>query len=142
MNSVRACIEGSFLYKESSGGTHYWGGGVLPCCVSISWRSCFLSCESLLCQRRRAMKCAWLMSGFVGALLLAGIAAGFGLRPSSAIVGWIFTLGSGFLTVFTLGNLAFGTTIRKLHQRMNDRCLTRFIKREAEATGLDLGAFE
>jgi len=92
--------------------------------------------------RRRARRCAWLVSGLVGALLLAGIAAGLGLRPSSESLAWMFTLGSGLLIVFTLGNLAFGTTVRKLHQRMNDRCLTQFIKREAEATGLDLGALE
>ncbi|HPF35462.1 MAG TPA: hypothetical protein PLH84_08570 [Candidatus Krumholzibacteria bacterium] len=88
--------------------------------------------------RRRAKRCAWIMSGAVGALLLLGTAAGIGIRSDNAVVGWLLTSGSGLLIVLSSGNLAFGTTVKKLHEAASNRCLTRCIKREAEATGLEL----
>lgn len=92
--------------------------------------------------RRRATWCARLISGVVGFLLLFGMAAGVGLKSSNVIVGWIMILGTALLAVFTIGNLAFGTTVKGVHQRINDRCLTHFIKREAAITGLDLSSVD
>lgn len=88
--------------------------------------------------RRRAKVCAFFVSAFVGALLLAGLAAGTGLRPRNAILGWAFTLASGFLIVFSLINLAVGVTVKRLHRRIQDRFLTEFIKRATADLGLDL----
>lgn len=88
--------------------------------------------------RRRASACAWVVSGLIGLLLVAGLATGIGLRSSSQFLGWTLTAGSGLLVLMTLANLILGSTVMGLHQRVQDRCLTWFITREAEATGVNL----
>lgn len=90
----------------------------------------------------RARKCAWLLSGLVGLLLLAGFAAGLGVRPSNPILGSLLTASFAFFILLSLWNIIFGTTAKDLHQRVHDRCLGWFIKREAAATGLDMGGFQ
>jgi len=87
---------------------------------------------------RRARFCAWLFSVILALGLLAGFAAGLGLRTSNPIVGWMLTAGSGILILFTLGNLILGTTIRGLQGRLQNHCHTWFIRREKAATGCDL----
>lgn len=88
--------------------------------------------------RRRAVACAWVVSGLIGLLLVTGLATGLGLRSSSQFLGWTLTAGSGVLVLMTLANLILGSTVTGLHQRVQDRCLTWFITREAEATGVNL----
>lgn len=93
--------------------------------------------------RRRAKICAWSATVVFFVLLLFGLTAGiFGLRSNNPIWGWTFTVGSGLVFIFTLGNLLLGSTVKSLHQKIKDHCLTWFIRREAEATGLDLRDFQ
>ncbi len=90
--------------------------------------------------RRNAQICAWSMSAVVFALLILGIAAGLGLRAQVPSVGWGLILGSAFLAVASLANLLFGTTARQCHESIQSKCLTYFLRKEAKATGIDLGA--
>ena len=89
------------------------------------------------CQRR-ATVCAWCASTIIVVLLTGGLAAGVGLRSNNPIVGWLLVAASGVLILLTLGNLIFGTSIRRLHEGVRSRCLAWFISREAAKTGLDL----
>ena len=89
------------------------------------------------CQRR-ATVCAWCASTIIVVLLTGGLAAGVGLRSNNPIVGWLLVAASGVLVLLTLGNLIFGTSVRRLHEGVQARCLAWFISRKAAETGLDL----
>ena len=90
--------------------------------------------------RRRATVCAWCASTIIVVLLAGGLAAGVGLRSNNPIVGWLLVAASGVLILLTLGNLIFGTStsVKRLHEGVQARCLTWFIRRKAAETGLDL----
>jgi len=88
--------------------------------------------------RRKARWCAWGVSGAVFLLLIVGISVGFGLRIRNPIGGWGLLLGAAFLATATLGNLLFGTTAKQVHESVQAKCLTRFLRHEAQATGIDL----
>ena len=89
--------------------------------------------------RRNAQLCAWGVSCVVFVLLVLGIAAGLGLRTQAPVVGWGLLLGSAFLAMASLANLLFGTTARQFHESLHSKFLTYFLRKEAEATGTDLG---
>lgn len=88
--------------------------------------------------RRRATVSAWCVSIGVGVFLAAGMAAGVGLRANNAIVGGLLLAGSGVSIVLTLGNLLFGTSVKRLHEGVQARCLSWLVSRKAAETGLDL----
>ena len=88
--------------------------------------------------RRRATVCAWCASTIIVVLLTGGLAAGAGLRSNDPIVGWLLVAASGVLMLLTLGNLIFGTSIKRLHEGMQACWLAWFISRKAAETGLDL----
>lgn len=88
--------------------------------------------------RRKARIFAWFLSVFIGLLLMAGLAAGLGLRSSNQILGWLLTAGVGVVLLLTLGNLIMGSTVQGLHERVQQRCLKWLIKREAIVIGLNL----
>ena len=88
--------------------------------------------------RRQATVCAWCVSTIIAVLLTGGLAAGVGLRSDNPIVGPLFMAASGVLILLTLGNLIFGTSVRRLHEGIQARCLAWFISRKAAETGLDL----
>lgn len=88
--------------------------------------------------RRRATACAWCVSTSVGLALAVGLAAGVGLRSSNGVVGLMLSVASGVLAMGTLGNLIFGTSVRNIHGKMQDRCLAWFVRRKSTETGLDL----
>ncbi len=92
--------------------------------------------------RRRANGCAWFVSALIAILLPVGLVAGFGVKSNNPVLGWLLAIGSGILILLTLGNLIFRITVKGLHQSVQDRCLTWFIKREVAAAGLDLGDME
>ena len=90
------------------------------------------------CQRQ-ATSCAWIASTIIGVLLAGGLlAAGLGLGSDNPIVGGMLGAASGVLVLLTLGNLIFGTTVKRLHEGMQARCLAWFLSRKASETGLDL----
>jgi hypothetical protein len=86
--------------------------------------------------------CAWFFSSLVELLLLAGLVAGLGLSFRCPIFRWVLIIGVGALLLLTFMNLCFGTTVKRLHQRIQDRCATWFITRDAKAIGLSLGDFQ
>lgn len=89
--------------------------------------------------RRKASYCAWTVSLCFVVLLLSGFVAGIGLRSSDPVLGWLFTIGSGLVVLTTVVSRLFGFNVMDTHQKVKVRCLTWLIKREAAATGLDLG---
>ncbi len=88
--------------------------------------------------RRKARRFSWAVSGFIVLLFVLGLVAGFGLRPSRPVEGSFLEAGSGALFLLTLVNFIFGTTVKAIQQRLQDRCLTWLLKREAAATGVDM----
>ena len=91
-------------------------------------------------SRRSARWCAWGVSGAVFVFLVLGIAAGFGLRVRAPILGWGLLVGSAFLAAATLANLLFGATVKGIHGLIEAKCLTYLLRREANATGINLEA--
>ena len=90
------------------------------------------------CQRQATL-CAWIASIFIVVLLTGSLlASGIGLGSDNPIVGRLLGVASGVLILFSLGNLIFGTTVRRLHERMQARFLAWNLRRKASETGLDL----
>jgi len=92
----------------------------------------FLKCK------KKAQLYAWMISIFLSSLLICGIFVGFGLTTTIYLLGWLLTLGASALIVFTIANLAFGTTVKRLHRAVEDKFLARFIKKESKATGINI----
>ena len=90
--------------------------------------------------RRRASVLAWILSAVI-VIALVGSLAGLGLSSANPTLAWVLKISSIVLTLLTLANLVVGFTMRRLHQRVQNRCLTWFLKRQAKATGIDLGKF-
>ncbi|MFH2036447.1 MAG: hypothetical protein ABIJ45_08595 [Candidatus Zixiibacteriota bacterium] len=87
---------------------------------------------------KRARLCASILSIVIVVLLACGLAAGTGLRSNSPIVGWALVVGLGALILLTLSNLVFGTTVKRVHERIQARFQTWCIRRKAAETGLDI----
>jgi hypothetical protein len=90
----------------------------------------------------RARKCSWTIAVFVGLALLGGIAAGVGLKFGSPVLGWILAVLFALATLAGAIDLMVGFSVRQVRSGLEKRLLTWFIKREAAATGLDLGDFQ
>jgi len=88
---------------------------------------------------RRAKHCAWAVAVGITVLLLGGIAAGLGVKPTAPLLGWILLVGSGFVTLATVLDMMVGFSVRKTREKIEKRLLTWFIRRESTATGLELG---
>lgn len=88
--------------------------------------------------RRRAKSFSVLISGLLVILLIVGLVSGIGLRVTSPTFGWLLALGSGAVFIFGLVSFVFGTTVRSLHERMQEFLLARLIRREAVASGVEL----
>ena len=88
--------------------------------------------------RRRATVYAWCASTIIVGLLIGGLAASVGVRSNNPITGYLLMVASGVLISLTLGNLIFGTSVRRLHEEMQDRCLTWLTSRKAAEIGRDL----
>ena len=91
--------------------------------------------------RGRASSLAWTLSGAVVVLLIIGLVFGWRLQPTSPIVA-LFVVGSlTVLTLLTLGNLVFGTTVKEIHTWVEIRSLTWLLRKEAKSIGIDLSEF-
>ena len=88
---------------------------------------------------RKAKSLAWIVAVVVAFLLICGI-AGSGLysQPTNPIIGGVLITSSVVLALLTLVNLLFGSTVKSLYQRVQRRCLTWLLKREAATTGIGL----
>lgn len=91
---------------------------------------------------RRAKVLAWLSLLPIGLILVVGLVAGIGLRSTNPILSWGLTAGSIVVSLLTLANLLFGSTVKDLHNWVENRCLPWLLKREAKSIGVDLSEFE
>lgn len=89
-------------------------------------------------SRRRATICAWSASFFTGLMLTLGLLVGLGLRSNNPIVGGAITVATGSLFLLSLFNLIFGTTVRSLHEQLQNFCLKRSLKKKTSEIGLNL----
>ena len=87
--------------------------------------------------RKQATVCAWCASISICVLLAIWLAAGVGLGSNNAIVAGLILASSAVLIVLTFGNLIFGTTVKRLHEKVQVRCLAWLVRRKAAETGLD-----
>ena len=92
--------------------------------------------------RGRARTCAWALSICTSGLLFVGLLSGLGLRSAIPIVSWGLILSSLALALLALLNLVFGSNVKKLHEWVENKCLTWFLKREAKVVGIDLNEFD
>ena len=82
--------------------------------------------------RRGAMIFAWILTSLVSLLLLAGFYVAWPTEPASVMsIGLALLL--AFLTLFTVGNLFLGTTVKLFHKCLQDWCYTWLFKREGAA---------
>ena len=82
--------------------------------------------------RRRAMIFALILTSLVSLLLLAGFYVAWPTEPASVMsIGLALLL--AFLTLFTVGNLFLGTTVKLFHKCLQDWCYTWLFKREGAA---------
>ena len=87
--------------------------------------------------RRMSNGCAWVVSIIFGLLLVIGLMAGVVWTATNPAVGWMLTIGTVSLIVATVGNLIAGVTVKDLHDWVQARCLTWFLRRESTAMGID-----
>ena len=57
---------------------------------------------------------------------------------ATLLPGRLILASSAVLIVLTFGNLIFGTTVKRLHEKVQVRCLAWLVRRKAAETGLDL----
>ena len=89
----------------------------------------------------RAKILAWVPSVVIGIALLLGLSFGWGLDSANRILTWSLIGGYAVLTVLTLTNLVFGTSVRRLHEWVHNQCLTWLLNREAKAIGISSDEF-
>lgn len=91
--------------------------------------------------KRRSQICAGLVSSLVYLLLLLGILAGVKFRAHGLVFGWLLSVGSMVLAIYTfVSSLSRGTIVRRLHQAMQAKWLMHFLHLEYKATGIRFGA--
>jgi len=88
------------------------------------------------CQRL-ARRCARAVSICTAALLLFGLVGGAGLRSTNQILGWGLTVAAGFVILFSLCSMVFGTTVKRFHEKLETRISTWLIRRKMAELGLD-----
>ena len=96
--------------------------------------------------RGEAKVFAQVLSGSVAVLLAIGLLSGLGLfsglglRPPAPF-SWILAGGFTVLALLTLANLVFGSTVKDLHEWLQNRYLIWLLRREAKTIGVDLSEF-
>ena len=96
----------------------------------------FWRCDSM------AQKFAWVPTGIICILLAVGIWGGSGMRSTEPVMASILTACSTVFLLFTLGNLFFGSTVKKFHEHIQNRLRTWLIKRETTSLEIDLEKFD
>jgi hypothetical protein len=85
----------------------------------------------------RAKQYSWVVAIVVGFIVVGGIVAGFGVTSKNVIVGWILTSLFAAATIAGMVDLLVDFSIRQMREKLEKKLLTRMIRREAAATGLD-----
>lgn len=91
-------------------------------------------------SRSKARIVAWVVSIVVGLLLVVGSAVGIGLTSKDKWVGLFLTFATISTIVWGLASFFFGTTVRRLHDKIESRTLSYFLRRESKLTGLDFSS--
>ena len=92
--------------------------------------------------RREAGVVAWILSAVIVVALIGSLAvAGLGLSSANPILALVLKISAIVLALLTLVNFVVGFTVRRLHQWVQNRCLTWFLKRQAKAIAIDLDEF-
>ncbi len=92
--------------------------------------------------RREAGVVAWILSAVIVVAPIGSLAvAGLGLSSANPILAWVLKISAIVLALLTLVNFVVGFTVRRLHQWVQNRCLTWFLKRQAKAIAIDLDEF-
>ena len=90
----------------------------------------------------RARVLAWIPSLLLVLLLVAGALAGLGLGPGTPIPDIALLWGSLGLALMTLLNLAFGSTLRGMHEWMENRVRTWLLNLESKSIGTELNELD
>jgi len=88
---------------------------------------------------RRARRYSWVITSVVGLILASGIVVGLGVTSKNRVVGWMLTVLFATTSIAAAANLLFGFTVRQMREKLEKRVLAWLVKREAAATGLNLG---
>ncbi len=89
--------------------------------------------------RRKAQYCGWGISILILFLLLSGVIAGkYSFSNINPIIGLIINLGFLASIGMTFFSWWYGTTIKKFLRGIEDRCLKYFLRREEQATGIQI----
>jgi hypothetical protein len=91
---------------------------------------------------KRAKQLSWVIAIGIGVLLLVGIVAGLGLTSSTPLLGWILFVCAALVALAGAVDLMVGFSVREMRERLEKQILTWLLKREAAATGLNLGENE
>ena len=91
--------------------------------------------------RSRARIFAWISSAVIGTMLVVGLSAGLGLSSTNPILSWGLIGSSIVVALLTLGNILFGSNVKRLHKWVQNGYLTWLLKREAKAIGINQNEF-
>ncbi len=89
--------------------------------------------------RKKSHLCALAASYAVSVFLVLGVIAGLNLKLKNPLVGWLLFVGSLVLAIINLASHFLGTNARKIYEKIQAKCLTHFLRKEAKATGIDFG---
>lgn len=90
----------------------------------------------------RARQLSWGIAIGVGVLLLVGVVAGLGLTSSNPVFGWFLFGCSALVVLAGAVDLMVGFSVGEMRERLEEQIRTWLLKREAAATGLNLGDAE
>ena len=79
----------------------------------------------------RAKWSARVVSVIICALLLCGVLGGFGVSTNDPVLGWSIAGGNIVFLTWTFGNLVFGSTVLKTHNKIRHSLLAWSLKQEA-----------
>ena len=86
----------------------------------------------------RAKWSAIVVSVIICVLLLCGVVGGLGVSTNDSVLGWSIAVGNIVLLILAFGNLVFGSTVLKIHDRIRRLLLTWSLKREAKVMEIDI----
>ena len=90
---------------------------------------------------KRAKNISWGAAIVLAILLLAGIAAGLGLKSSYPSLGWLLIICSGIVTLASTIDVLFSFSVREARNKFEKWLLVILVRRDSLATGLDLKDF-
>src|SRR3546814_20414886 len=87
---------------------------------------------------RKEGNCFWSIVVVCGLLLVGGFASGLGLRSSNQVLGWILTGLSAAGAVAGVVGLLTSFSVRQARERIEKWLLTRILRSQEAAIGIDI----